>query len=167
MAGAGRRADDSLSPGSAIAIIAMAQLTNQGVDVNADLIERSLEAVAQQVGDPTERVYRRLFELAPELEALFTRDSDGAVRGQMLQQVFETILDLVGSNAYAEVLIGTEWLNHQNLGVPAQQFELFFEAMISTFRDVLGEQWTPEFDGAWRAVNTRIGEIIARRAMPA
>ena len=48
MAGAGRRADDSLSPGSAIAIIAMAQLTNQGVDVNADLIERSLEAVAQQ-----------------------------------------------------------------------------------------------------------------------
>ena len=135
--------------------------------MNADLIERSLEAVAERVGDPSQQVYRRLFELAPELEELFVRDTDGAVRGQMLQQVFETILDLVGSNAYAEVLIGTEWINHQNLGVPARQFELFFEAMISSFREVLGKQWTPEIDGAWRAVNARIGEIIAQRSIAA
>lgn len=135
--------------------------------MNAEVIERCLEAVAERVGDPSEIVYRRLFELAPDLEALFVRDTDGAVRGQMLQQVFETLLDLVGSNHYAEVLIGTEWLNHQNLGVPARQFELFFEAMIASFRDVLGPQWTPETDAAWRAVMARIGGIIAQRSMPA
>ncbi|MBK8767294.1 MAG: globin [Burkholderiaceae bacterium] len=135
--------------------------------MNAEVIERCLEAVAERVGDPSEIVYRRLFELAPDLEALFVRDTDGAVRGQMLQQVFETLLDLVGSNHYAEVLIGTEWLNHQNLGVPARQFELFFEAMISSFRDVLGPQWTPEIEAAWQSVVTRIGAIILQRSLPA
>jgi hemoglobin-like flavoprotein len=133
--------------------------------MNAEVIERCLEAMAKRsvtVGE----VYRRLFSW-PRTSALFVRDTDGAVRGQMLQQVFETLLDLVGSNHYAEVLIGTEWLNHQNLGVPARQFELFFEAMISSFRDVLGPQWTPEIEAAWQSVVTRIGAIILQRSLPA
>ncbi|HPU53196.1 MAG TPA: hypothetical protein PK359_16680 [Burkholderiaceae bacterium] len=135
--------------------------------MNAELIERSLEAVAERVGDPAQIVYARLFEMAPNLKDLFVRDTDGAVRGQMLHQVFEMILDLVGGNHYAEVLIATEWLNHQDLGVPASQFDLFFQAMISSFRDALGPQWTPEIDAAWREVMNRIGEIIARRAVAA
>lgn len=132
--------------------------------MRAEAIERSLAAVADRAGDPTEQVYQRLFEIAPDLQALFVRDTDASVRGQMLQQVFETVLDLVGENHYAGVLIATEWVNHQNLGVPARQFELFFEAMIDTFRDLLGEQWTAEFEQAWRSVTAEVAQIVARRA---
>ena len=135
--------------------------------MNAQLIESSLEAVAERVGDPSAQVYEKLFAMAPELRELFVRDTDGSVRGQMLQQVFETILDLVGENLYAEVLIGTEWVNHQSLGVPSRQFELFFDAMIASFRDILGDQWTSEMEQAWRAVTRRVSDIIARRAEPA
>ena len=102
--------------------------------MQAHLIEASLEAVAHHMGDPTATIYARLFELAPALRELFVRDTDGSVRGQMLQQVFDTVLDLVGDDRYASVLIGTEWVNHQNLGVPGDQFSLFFTAIIDSFR---------------------------------
>jgi hemoglobin-like flavoprotein len=130
-------------------------------------IEASLEAVARHLGDPTAQVYARLFEREPALRALFVRDTDGSVRGQMLQQVIETVLDLAGDDRYASVLIGTEWVNHQNLGVPGEQFSLFFTAMIETFRVELGEAWTPEFDAAWEAVLSRVTEIVAARAASA
>jgi hemoglobin-like flavoprotein len=132
--------------------------------MHAPLIEASLEAIAHHAGDPTEPVYARLFELAPPLRELFVRDTDGSVRGQMLQQVFDTVLDLTGDDRYASVLIGTEWVNHQNLGVPGDQFGLFFTAMIDTFRALLGEAWTDEFDAAWLQVAARVGAIIAARA---
>ena len=129
--------------------------------MRADLIESSLEAVAERVGDPAPLVYRRLFEIAPELQALFVRDTDGSVRGEMLQRAFETILDLLGEGHYARGLIATEFVNHQNIGVPPTQFELFFVAMIDTLREVLGEQWTPETAEAWDAVRTRVASLVA------
>ena len=132
--------------------------------MQAHLIEASLEAVAHHAGDPTARIYERLFELAPGLRDLFERDTDGSVRGQMLQQVIDTVLDLVGDDRYASVLIGTEWVNHQNLGVPAGQFSLFFTAMIDTFRGALGEAWLPEFDRAWCEVDARVRAIVAARS---
>jgi hemoglobin-like flavoprotein len=64
-------------------------------------------------------------------------------------------------------MIATEWVNHQNVGVPPQQFELFFVAMTDTFRGVLGEQWTPEVEGAWQSVNAKVSGIIARLAQAA
>jgi hemoglobin-like flavoprotein len=135
--------------------------------VSAELIERSLERVAERVGDPADLVYQRLFDMAPELKDLFLRDTDGSVRGEMLHRAFETILDLVGDDRYAEGMIATEWVNHQNVGVPPQQFELFFVAMTDTFRGVLGEQWTPEVEGAWQSVNAKVSGIIARLAQAA
>jgi hemoglobin-like flavoprotein len=135
--------------------------------MQAHLIEASLEAVAHHAGDPTTLVYERLFELAPALRDLFVRDTDGSVRGQMLQQVFETVLDLVEGNHYGGTLIASEWVNHQNLGVPAGQFELFFTAMIEAFRDILGDDWTPAFDEAWASVTAQVADIVAQRARAA
>jgi hemoglobin-like flavoprotein len=132
--------------------------------MQAQAIEASLEAVAARVGDPAPQVYARLFALEPALQTLFVRDTDGSVRGQMLQQVFETVLDLVGGDHYGGTLIASEWVNHQNLGVPAAQFALFFTAMIDAFRDILGDDWTPAFEQAWASVTAQVAEIIEQRA---
>lgn len=126
----------------------------------AVLIEASLEQVAEQVGDPAEQVYRRLFAQVPELEELFVRDRSGTVRGEMLHRAIETILDLVGTGHYARGLITSEWINHQNLGVPGEKFELFFAAIVDTFRDIMAERWTDETDQAWRWVQAQARELI-------
>ena len=128
--------------------------------MNAQLIEHSLDLVVERVGDPGPIIYQRLFAQMPELEALFVRDTDGSVRAEMLQRAFETLLDLANNGHYARGLIATEFVNHQNLGVPAEQFEMFFTVIVDSIRFVLAERWSDEIDEAWRALSRRVYETI-------
>ena len=117
--------------------------------MNADLISASLEQVAERCADPTGLVYQHLFAREPEMEALFVRDTDASVRGQMLYQVIETMLDYVGNRYFAIGMIRAEVVNHENLGVPPQVFASFFATVAETFREILGPDWTPAIDAAW------------------
>lgn len=128
--------------------------------MDAAAITRSLELVAER-GDPTAAVYARVFAAYPEMEALFVRDVDGGVRGNMLSEVLRTILDLVDRDAYGTNLMRVEIVNHENLGVPRAVFPMFFTAMRDTFRDELGADWTGEIDEAWAALLQRIDRILA------
>ena len=51
--------------------------------------------------------------------------------------------------------------------MPGDQFTRFFDVLVETFRDVLGADWTDDFDRAWRTVIDDIGAVIAQRTAPA
>ena len=89
---------------------------------SGEIVAASLEALAERVGDPARQVYARLFAEHPDMEALFVRDTTGAVRGEMLAMAFECLLDIGGSGAYAANLIAAERVNHQGVGVPPEAF---------------------------------------------
>lgn len=126
--------------------------------MNRQAIVQSLELVGERCADPTPLVYDRLFAENPDMEALFVRDSDGSVRGQMLYQVIEAVLDFAGPRAYGANLMKTEVVNHENLGVPREVFATFFGTVMATFRDILGPDWTAEMEAAWQSL---LGEIDA------
>jgi hemoglobin-like flavoprotein len=117
--------------------------------VDAATIERSLEIAAERGGDLTSSVYARLFARHPEMEAQFVRDTTGAVRGEMLQRVFEMVFDYIGEGAYAEGMIRNEVVTHDGYGVPPEVFPLFFDAVADTLREAAGGGWTPEMTRAW------------------
>jgi hypothetical protein len=95
-----------------------------------------------------------MFGEFPETEALFVRDTTGAVRGEMLAVAFECLLDLDGG--YAANLIRAERVNHEGWGVTPAAFIRFFPIVMETCREVLGDDWTPAVDAAWRDALTRI-----------
>lgn len=117
---------------------------------DAALIEASLERIAERLGDPAPLVYARLFAAFPELEALFVRDRLGTVRGNMLQVTLECLLDFAGPRAYAGNFVGSERVNHAGLGVPQAMFDQFYQTVIATFRDALGDDWTATTEAAWQ-----------------
>ena len=84
------------------------------------------------------------------MEALFVRDTNGAVRGEMLARVFEMILDFIDRRAYAAQMIQCEVVTHEGYGVPPEVFGIFFSTVADTLRDTLGAEWTPAIDDAWR-----------------
>jgi hemoglobin-like flavoprotein len=133
----------------------------------ADLINESLERVGERCADPTQRVYERLFAENPEMRALFVRDTDGGVRGQMLYQVLEVFLDFVGRGSYAANLIAAEIVNHENLGVPPRVFASFFGTVMASFRDILGDDWTPAYDEAWRQLLADLDKVVAGKVAAA
>jgi hemoglobin-like flavoprotein len=111
-------------------------------------IEASLERLGEH-GDPAPAVYARLFQRHPEFEAHFWRDSDGAVRGEMLARTLLALLDYIGPRAYADHLFATEMMTHEGYDVPRGVFITFLDTIRDTARDLLGAEWTEGMDRAW------------------
>lgn len=128
--------------------------------MDAQAILDSLEQVAERSDDPAPQVYACLFARYPETEALFIGDKRGAARGQMLRQAVETLLDYLGPNAFAANFLRSELRNHDDIGVPAEIFPAFYQAMAQAFADILGEAWTPDMQKAWDAVTLRVEQIV-------
>jgi len=123
----------------------------------ASLLAWSLERLAEVHGDPTDAVYARLFTEEPQLEALFVLDRNGQIRGNMLANVVEALLDMSGERRHGLNLIRAERVNHEGLlGVSPAMFGRFFEIVMETTRDLLGSEWTPEVEAAWRAAVAEI-----------
>jgi hemoglobin-like flavoprotein len=117
---------------------------------DASLIERTLEIAAEREADLTPRVYARLFAAHPDMEALFVRDTNGAVRGEMLARVFEMILDFIDRRSYAAQMIQCEVVTHEGYGVPPEVFGVFFVTVADTLREILGADWTDAIGASWR-----------------
>ncbi len=112
--------------------------------------------LASAHGDLTDRVYRRLFALHPEMEAQFVRDTDGSVRGEMLAKVFEIILDVAEGQAWAARMIQCEVVTHEGYGVPPEVFGIFFQVVADEIKDVLGDRWLDEEAAAWTALLAKL-----------
>ena len=116
---------------------------------------------AERAGDLTPLVYARLFATQPAMEAEFWRDRSGAIRGEMLARVFEVLLDLAGPRAYADQMIGTEFITHDAYGIPRAVFGTFFPLVAETVQAVAGADWTPAMAAAWSALLGDIDAILA------
>ena len=99
--------------------------------------------------DPTDSVYALLFSRRPELETLFVMDTDGGVRGSMLQQTFECIVDHVGENQIAAGLVSTSRILHEGYGVPEGRFDEFFGVVRDSCRSDLATNWTSAMEAEW------------------
>lgn len=130
---------------------------------DADAVEASLELAAERGGDLAPRVYARLFERQPEMQALFWRDSNHGIRGEMLAKVFEAILDFIGPRAYAHHLIETEVVTHEGYDVPRGVFATFFGIVAELVRETCGADWTPAMDGAWKRTLADLDHYVTQR----
>ena len=129
--------------------------------MDAEAIKRSLELVAEH-SDPTALVYARLFSQYPQMEALFVRDVNGAVRGNMLAEVITALLDFVDANNYGANLMRAEIVNHEHLGVPPHHFVAFFATLRDVFADVLAAEWTPDIEAAWAELLVQIDDLLLK-----
>lgn len=124
-------------------------------------VRYSLDVLAERGVDPADALYARVFAEYPAMEALFVRDTTGAVRGHMLFEVVEAILDLVGARSYAHGLIATECVNHDHLGVDRDAFLAFFAILRDTLAAELAGDWTAAMDAAWRDLLCEIETMVA------
>jgi hemoglobin-like flavoprotein len=129
----------------------------------ARAIERSLEIAAERAGDLTPRVYATLFQRQPAMEELFWRDKTGAIKGEMLMRVFETILDFIGPRRHASYLIASETVTHEGYDVPRDVFVTFFGVVQEAVLEACGSAWTDEMASAWHQLLADIEEEIRTR----
>ncbi|QWG16327.1 globin [Bradyrhizobium sediminis] len=127
----------------------------------ANPIQHSFELAAERCEDLTPLVYRRLFREHPEAESLFRSEGGDLVKGSMLALAIDAMLDLAGERTGHFRLIGCEVQSHDAYGTPRDLFGSFFGVVADTMREVLGHDWTPEVDNAWRQLLDEIDRLVA------
>ena len=128
-------------------------------------IQRSFELAAERCEDLTPLVYRRLFRAHPETEPMFARDTGGHIKGSMLAFAIDAILDLAGSRRGTFRMIACEVESHDAYGTSRELFFAFFGVIVETLRELLGTDWSTEYDEAWRTLVNEIEAVITQDAV--
>ena len=127
-------------------------------------ILRSFELAAERCEDLTPLVYRRLFEKHPEAEGMFRSEGSAPVKGSMLALTIEAILDFAGERTGHFRLIECEVSSHDAYGTPRDLFISFFGVIADTLREILGSDWSPDIEEAWRKLLVEIDRVVTQGA---
>lgn len=114
------------------------------------LVRSSFALVAPQQSAAAALFYGRLFEIAPQLRALFKGDMDE--QGRKLMMMFATAvanLDRLDTIVPAVRALGER---HVGYGVTDADYGAVAEALLWTFATALGDAFTPATREAWTAV---------------
>ena len=125
-------------------------------------IERSFEIAALRCEDLTPMVYRLLHAEHPETIAMFRTEGSEPVKGSMLALTIEAILDFAGPRTGHFRMIECEISSHDAYGTPRDLFIAFFGVIAQTLREILGADWSPEIDAAWRKLLGEVEALVAR-----
>jgi hemoglobin-like flavoprotein len=109
-------------------------------------------------------VYRRLFREHPEAEAMFRREGSDLVKGSMLALAIDAMLDFAGDRSGHFRMIDCEAASHDAYGTPRKLFGEFFGVVAGTLRELLGDDWSPEMEQAWRNFLGEVDQVIAQVA---
>src|SRR3979409_1627854 len=127
-----------------------------------NLIQQSFEIAAERCEDLTPLVYQRLFREHPETQAMFRTEGSELVRGSMLALTIDGLLDFAGPRTGNFRFIECEVSSHDAYGTPRELFIAFFGVIANTLRDILGAEWSPEIDGAWRKLLDEIEGVVTQ-----
>jgi hemoglobin-like flavoprotein len=133
----------------------------------ANLIQHSFEIAADRCEDLTPLVYRRLFREHPETQTMFRTEGADLVKGSMLALTIDAILDFAGERTGRFRLIECEVQSHDAYGTPRELFGKFFGVIADTMREVLGNDWSPDIEEAWRKLLGEMDRLIAQSEVPA
>lgn len=121
-----------------------------------EVVTSTLEQCAELDVDLTPEIYDVFFKTCAESVPLMGH-SDAYMRGRMLEQVFELILDdsPQGPGSY----LHWEVDNHVTAyGVDAAMYDAFLRAIKEAVKRTIDDNWQDEFEAAWDA---RIEALLA------
>ncbi|WP_171181496.1 globin domain-containing protein [Ruegeria sp. HKCCD8929] len=112
------------------------------------LLKQSFDRLQSEFDRFSTDFYEALFRRAPELRHLFREDLAGQGMKFLttLREIIMHAQDAAGqSERFRE--LGSY---HARIGISAKDFAPMEEALIETLADILGEDFTPELEQAWR-----------------
>ena len=93
---------------------------------------------------------------------MFRTEGSELVKGSMLALTIEAILDFAGERSGKFRMIECEVSSHDAYGTPRDLFIAFFGVIAATLRELLGADWSPEIDAAWKKILTEIEGVVAQ-----
>ena len=129
------------------------------------LVQASWAQVQPISTQAAEMFYRRLFDVSPELKALFKGDMRS--QGQRLMNMIDTAVR--GLERWDQLVPALQALGrrHAGYGVKDADYDAVAAALIWTLERGLGEAFTEEVRAAWIGTYTALADTMKRAAVEA
>ena len=103
--------------------------------------------------------YQRLFELDPDLSALFAGVDLASQRKKLVQTLTRVVVAL---DDIADLVPEIEALGrrHAGYGVTDAHYRTVGEALLWTLETGLGDAWTPDVEAAWTAAYGFVADVM-------
>jgi nitric oxide dioxygenase len=125
-------------------------------DRSRAVVEATLPAVGENIGEIAQRFYRHMFDASPELlDGLFNRgnQAEGSQQSALAGSVAAFASALVMSpEQLPDQLLSRIAHKHASLGIRPDQYQVVHDHLFWAIADVLGEAVTPEVAAAWEEV---------------
>jgi len=126
------------------------------------LVQESFAKVAPISGKAAELFYGRLFEIAPQVRAMFPDDMT-----EQRKKLMATLAIVVnGLNNLDAILPAASALakRHVSYGAQAAHYPVVGEALLWTLEKGLGESWTAPVADAWTSAYTTLSGFMISEA---
>jgi nitric oxide dioxygenase len=126
------------------------------------LVQDSFAKVAPISGQAAELFYGRLFEIAPQVRAMFPDDMT-----EQRKKLMATLAIVVqGLNNLDTILPAASALakSHVSYGAEAAHYPVVGQALLWTLEQGLGPSWTPEVAAAWTGAYTTLSGFMISEA---
>lgn len=111
------------------------------------LIRRSFAQIEPRAGIVALLFYQRLFNLAPGVRDMFTSDIEA--QGVKLMDMLRTVVDSLDAPHGIVPALHEMGRRHAGYGVQVCQYDLVGQALLETFTDVLGSEFSSGAREAW------------------
>ncbi|HEY4060077.1 MAG TPA: globin domain-containing protein [Kofleriaceae bacterium] len=130
--------------------------------MNTQLLRETLEITLASDDAFPAIFYVRLFEAHPEVRALFTRNSPGAMN-KKFAQTLSAIIDNIEDQTWMKSELPLLVAKHVSYGVTNEMYAWVGDALIATIAAACGDTWTPTAESAWREAYAALSAEMTSR----
>jgi methyl-accepting chemotaxis protein len=127
--------------------------------MDASLLRTSFDQVAPNKEKFAAAFYDRLFASFPETKQLFAK-TDMRKQQATLMAAIAMVVSGVEKGENVVPVLQELGQRHKTYGVTAEHYPQVAQALLETFSEFLGPQWTPEVKGAWVDAYTVIASTM-------
>ena len=124
------------------------------------LVRLSFAAVSKRKAEAGHMFYDRLFAIAPDLRPMFKSDMN--VQHEKFIDMIGVIIGLLHDPSGLSQTLAQLAHRHRDYGVRDKDFDSVGEALLLTFEEILGDEFTPELKTAWRDLYAMVASAMQR-----
>ena len=129
------------------------------MSLKVELLEQSFEGIKPHADAFVNSFYENLFTAYPEAKPLFANTHMAEQKTKLLGSLVLVVENLRTPEVLNDTLKGLG-ARHVKYGALPEHYPLVGNALLTTFEQYLGEQWTPEVKQAWIDAYSVISEIM-------
>lgn len=118
------------------------------MSLQVEVLEQSFEQIKPQANEFVSSFYENLFSANPEAKPLFAHTDMAKQKKMLLSSLVLVVENLRKPEVLSSTLQGLG-ARHVKYGALPEHYPLVGNALLKTFADYLGEQWTPTVEQAW------------------